>query len=380
MYLSITFPVADFRSLHPENAGRLDRPAWGKTDPQAVFARGFGKIHTRTKSGSGFAGENYYADCDSMIKYPEQSFINPFRDRNRPILTYPIYRRFFFDGEMSGRFEFGFRFNEASLLEIENLYPNIEFFIPDIANQILNKNVKMTLLDQRVFTSSFFEISCALRDGWLLSSTKNSLLKAYDVETVGSRYVGVGRPYVFLRSDKQTRVGADRQKRTLINENDLDLSIYRSSIRGQQFDVAALQSKTELDSETAKERLARLFYTQLRTLAYAHSFYLRQVADGKIEGPTSLEEAIKSLIDRLAALSPLENESEDAVTCAEMRKILRNADIDVKKLTREIEEQVRPNNFNRYLGKFIGYFDRKADIAIEAAASTATKQILSSGP
>lgn len=38
----------------------------GEHDPQAHFARGFGSIHTRTKSGEGFIGENYYADCENL--------------------------------------------------------------------------------------------------------------------------------------------------------------------------------------------------------------------------------------------------------------------------------------------------------------------------
>jgi hypothetical protein len=118
MYFAVVFPLADFRSLHRENAGRLERPAWGQTDPRAEFARGFGKIHTRTKSAAGYSGENYYADCDNVVKYPSQYFLHPIPGLLRSILAYPVYRRFYFDGQMSGRFELGFRLNEGSIYEI----------------------------------------------------------------------------------------------------------------------------------------------------------------------------------------------------------------------------------------------------------------------
>ncbi len=118
MYFSVVFPLADFRSLHRDSAGRLRRPAWGQTNPMAEFARGFGKIHTRTKSGAGYAGENYYADCDNAVKYPSQYFLKPIPGLKRSILAYPIYRRFYFDGQMAGRFELGFRLNEGSIHEI----------------------------------------------------------------------------------------------------------------------------------------------------------------------------------------------------------------------------------------------------------------------
>lgn len=144
MFISITFPIADFRGLHNDNAGRLDRPYWGSADPRADFARGFGAIHTRTKSGNGFIGENYYADCNNLVKYPSQLFLKPLRNHTRRVVTYPIYRRFYFDGQFSGRFEFGFRPNEASICEIGRLMPSAEYDVVAISKQILTRDIAFT--------------------------------------------------------------------------------------------------------------------------------------------------------------------------------------------------------------------------------------------
>jgi hypothetical protein len=88
---------------------------------------------------------------------------------------------------------------------------------------------------------------------------------------------------------------------------------------------------------------------------------------------------VQALLERLTTLSPVEGQEDDELTCNELRKILRSSDVDVRRLAREIEAQINPGWLRRNLGGLFGYFDRKADKAVEAAASTATKQLLSGG-
>lgn len=380
MFISITFPVADYRSLHLDCAGRLERPAWGDADPQAAFARGFGSIHTRTKSGNGFVGENYYADCDNLIRYPSQYFLKPIPDLNRQVLAYPFYRRFFFDGQMAGRYELGFRLNEGSINEILELHGNVEYSVSEVVQQLLQCEVRVELLDKRELIQPFLKAMIPLRDGWLLSSTKTSALRTYDIESVGAKYVGVGAPIVFVRVGREISLAKEKQKRTLLERDQFEFYITRSGIHGQQFDIAVVCSDRDLDDEGAEERLARLFYTQVRTLAFAHSFYMRQVRDENIESPRTLEPAIQDLLDRLANLVPLEESKDDSLTCSELGLILRHLDVDTSRLALEIERLVKPGWLRRKFGGLFKYFDRKADIAIGAAASAATKQLLSGGP
>lgn len=380
MYFSIVFPLADFRNLHNESAGRLERPAWGQTDPRAEFARGFGAIHTRTQSGAGYAGENYYADCDNLIKYPSQYFPKPAPGSKRSILAYPIYRRFYYDGYMAGRFELGFRLNEETIHEIARSQGRVEYCATELAAEMLQNDLRVELLDRRKLTQSFAQATEALRDGWILSSTKNKALKRFDIENVGSRYVGVGAPFIFIRAGRETKLKKQRQKRELFRDDSLELFLARSGIHGQSFDVAIIPSVASLSEETSRERLARLFYIQIRVLSYAHSFYLRQVAAGKISGPKSLEPAIQALLERLSDLEPVEGSKADDLACHEMSEILRRTDLSPAQLAAEIDQLVKPGFMRRWFGGIFGYADKKVDIAIEAAAGTATTHLLSSGP
>ncbi|TAU55740.1 hypothetical protein ELI43_24385 [Rhizobium leguminosarum] len=380
MYISITFPLADFRILHRERAGRLAIPAWGNSDPRAKFARGFGGIHTRTKSGDGFLGENYYADCQNFIRYPELKFIEPLHNRKRPVLAYPIYRRFFFDGMFAGRFELGFRLNEASLWEIQELAEirkqPVLFDPAAIAKQMLESTISLHLLDERVEVCRAVKALNYLRDGYLLSSTKSDSLNQHDLATVGSRYVGVGSPFVVMRAGTETALVHQRRMRPLFNRNGMDAFTISSGVDQKGFDTLVVRSPHPLGEEAAEERLVRLIYTQVRTLLFSHRFYLDGHDDGKMPKSKRLEEAITAMLARIKALSPLEGDKHDSDTCLMLAEILEKSDVDLARLSDEISTHLKPGWLRRNLGAVFGFIDRKTDIAIEAAASAATQKIL----
>lgn len=379
MFISVTFPFADYRGLHKENAGRLERPCWGNADPRASFAKGFGSIHTRMKSSNGFSGENYYADCNNIIKYPSQIFVQPLINKNRAILVYPVYRRFFFDGQISGRYELGFRLNEDSIYDIEKWEEKTEYDIIAISKKILESEMNIKLLDGRIFFHSFYKSMAALRDGYILSSTQNNRMKAYDVESIGSTYVSVGSPFIFIRSSPRTEISKVKQKRNIVDSGDTSLFLARSGVHGQHFDIVVMPSKGDLDAEAPNERLIRLFYTQIRTLTFAHSYYLKQVDAKKLAISNCLEPAVEALIERLKNLAPVNGDAHDRDTCDAMRKIIHNMDIDPLGLAKEIEKRLKKGRVRKQLSRFFKYFDDKADKAIEAAASAATKHLLNGG-
>jgi hypothetical protein len=358
----------------------LNIPAWGSSDPRAKFARGFGGIHTRTKSGVGFIGENYYADCQNFIRYPSLKFIEPLHNRKRPVLAYPIYRRFFFDGMFAGRFELGFRLNEASLREIrvysEMREQPVLFDPAAISRQMLESDISLHLLDDRVEVCPSVKSQSYLRDGYLLSSTRSDALSEYDIATVGSRYVGVGAPFVVIRAGAETPLLRQKRMRPLLVQNDMEAFGISSGADEQNFDTVVIKSAAALNAETAHERLLRLIYTQLRTLLFAHKFYLDGHDDGTMPKSSGLKQAISAMLERMKALTPLEGDRHDAETCAMMVEIVKRFDVDLAKLADEVSNHLKPNWLRRNVGRFFGYLDKKGDIAIEAASTAATQKLL----
>lgn len=382
LFVSIVFPIADFRSLHSEKGGRLDKPRWGEHDPQARFVRGFGSIHPRTKSGVGFVGENHYADCENLVKYPNQTFISALTTETREVLSYPTYRRFYFDGQMSGRFEFGFRLNEASIDDIirtARYRGNAVNYDPiKVVRELLTKPVNLHVPDGRNLDTRFLDAANTLRDSYLISSTQSAKMAEFDLSSFGAKYVSVGAPFTFVRAGSDTPIDTAKRHRLLFS-GDFEFYGVPSGHQGRNIDTVILNSPEELEYESEQERFARLFYTQLRALSFAHSFYVRQVDDGEIAGVSPLESTISSMLERLKELSSLGGDGRGADLAPAMTKIVENSDISAARMSEEIDKRFKKPFYQRYFPGIFRYFDKKVDIVIESAASTITKQGLSGG-
>ncbi|WP_168199174.1 hypothetical protein [Pseudorhodobacter turbinis] len=344
--------------------------------------RGFGSIHYRNKSGNGFIGENYYSDCENLIKYPSQTFVSALDQSERPILAYPIYRRFFFDGQMSGRFEFGFRLNEPSIYDVAQTskYKGLaySYSAEKVISQLLEKDVSINLPDGRIEDCVLFRASNALRDSYLSSSTKSSMINQYDIASVGVDYVSVGSPYAFLRSGNEAPLSFSKSCRPLYS-GDYEFLGSRSGLQGREIDATIIMSKLSMNEESAEERFVRLFYTQLRALAFGHSFYTRQIDSKKFSGSSPLMLSTAAMIDRLSNLIPIEGSDRDAELCQTLKTIVANSDIDPSRMASEIERRLKKTMLSRFGSWLFRNIDRKSDVAIEAAASTLTKHVLTGG-
>lgn len=293
---------------------------------------------------------------------------------------YPIYRRFFFDGDFCGRFELGFRLNyptidhinaEAEYRGLRVLYDPVE-----IAHQVMRTALELHLLDGRVIGTEACKSVELLRDGYLLSSTKTSALHQHNVAEVGSKYVSVGKPFVVIRSNPETPAADVKHRRDVFRKPEIRAFLLSSGIPNQRFDTLFIDSPELWNEETARERLTRIVYTQMRVLLYVYSVYLDRVESGEISGRSLLTKAIAGLVTRIETLLPIPENSEDQLTCELMRELIGKLDINPSALAIEIEKTLQVGWLRRNVGKVFGFVDRKSDVAIEAAASTITETML----
>lgn len=97
---------------------------------------------------------------------------------------------------------------------------------------------------------------------------------------------------MFLRSGVEARIKKIKDARSLCPRGPRMLGA-RSGRCGRNLDIIIIDSDSRIDDETKIDRIARLFYTQIRALTFSHSFYLRQVDAQLISGQSSLEPSIK---------------------------------------------------------------------------------------
>lgn len=151
-----------------------------------------------------------------------------------------------------------------------------------------------------------------------------------------------------------------------------------TGLSGRVFDTAIIESEESLDAETHYERFARLFYVQMRAIAFSHSFYVSQIDKGEFLGASALQQTVSAMLDQLKSLQPLENDTRDSEVCSAMSSIVKSSDLDPVRLSAELETRFRPGIRSK-LRKLLPYLDKKLDVAIEAAASTATERALAGG-
>jgi hypothetical protein len=328
----------------------------------------------------GIVGENYYADFDNAVRYPELLFIAPSRQDLDPFLIYPLFRRFYYDGIFSARYEFGFMLNAGTVDHYRMLRQKVLYSPELVAKQVLEQTVRLHLQDGRIVTTPLFRAGPELCDAYILSSTSSSGLQRYPAREVGQDYVSAGQPFVFIRCSPDTPIDEVKGRRTVIR-SDRKLLLGRSGVHRQQLDLAIQISPGHPLQDSASERLVRIFYTQIRALLSAHSFFLRQHEKNIFRSASQLRPAVEALLKRVADLEPVENDERDAQVCRDLRSLVAQTDVSVAQLSSELERTLKVGFFSRLLGRVLPWLDRKTDTAVEAAATAATEIVMrGSGP
>ena len=141
-----------------------------------------------------------------------------------------------------------------------------------------------------------------------MSITYQKSLAVHDITSVGSTYVNVGAPFVFIRSSVNTPIAPIKRRRDLLQGDGFSLFQTHSGVRGHSFTTVVLESTRDLMSESPKGRLARLFYTHMRTMTFAHSHYLAKLDEGKLPRSGHLLQAIGAMVERIKGLVPIQGD------------------------------------------------------------------------
>jgi hypothetical protein len=100
--VAVSFPIADLRSFCGPDL-RLAKPLWAAPRPRRDFVRGFGGLIVRPRGGAvGWPGEHVTCEAAHAMRFV-----------HLPPSIPCVYRRFFFDGHATGKFEVGFSVRHA---------------------------------------------------------------------------------------------------------------------------------------------------------------------------------------------------------------------------------------------------------------------------
>lgn len=369
--LSFRFLISDFRALQGGDNGRLEKPVWGSFAPRAEFVRGFGKISRRNQSGLGIEGEEFFADFDNLVRFsrPTPFKLSPMEPEC--ISLVPIYRRFYFDGQFSGKFEFGFRADPAQIAHIAELGTEID--LEFLAKQVLNREVKVSLQDGRRHEARLASISNSLLQSYILGSTKSSYLKEHPLSEDASEFVFVGDPFLFWRVPKGVKESKKKNRRSLPNQpleyfSPGKINLAKSDASAQEFDLIFQFSDFGPEEETADERIFRLVYCQSRMMFTAYMFLVTRRLSRSKENRTILLNGLRAMSRRFKHDTTWKSDELNTANCA----IAALEGFDIGILADELENALNRPWYIRFFPPVGRFLDSKLDKMIEASASTAT--------
>ena len=106
MFIVIQFPITDLRSFSSGEPKRINTPSWPcPSDNQ--YVRNLGSINLRKLGGiDNWIGESRLCKANRACRFQD---IFPNISTDKVWKVTPKFRRFFFDGHITGKFEFGFK-------------------------------------------------------------------------------------------------------------------------------------------------------------------------------------------------------------------------------------------------------------------------------
>lgn len=289
MFVVAQLPVSDLRGLVAGEMGRLKKPAWGSPAPDAPFMRGFGPISTRNASSLGMAGEHFFADFDRAATFRS-------RLSGLPVELKPWFRRFYFDGQVSGRFEFGFM--SVDIRSNEDIAVDPAAIAEAIGELVLEVNIA----DTPPISVELADAGEALGLALLSATTERRHLNAFPIgETLGVQ-VAVGEPTYHFRlvPGEAAEPGRDSRRETE------RFGLWITSAGGsRRHNVLVQRSEYGTLDEPSPERAVRVIFAHLNAFVFALS-RLERIRDDDAAGidEALARQVVPRLIERLANYAP----------------------------------------------------------------------------
>ncbi|EKE25285.1 MAG: hypothetical protein ACD_5C00224G0003 [uncultured bacterium] len=220
MFIVVQIPIGDVRLFVDECSKRLPTPTWPYPN-EKQYLRYAGKVEKRNLGGvNNWIGESRI--CNSKRACRFQAGIRNISIAEEAYLR-PIFRRFYFDGYMTGKFEFGFSLNlkdeghtvkKKVLQNLLNTLIHLPVFIPRHHNGVQ----ETTLLQAGNLLSKFYLYASSS-----FSDINNNL--------INERLIQSCPPLLFFESSPQERIQIPFKTNYMSSQHDLGLRLAHFGIR-----------------------------------------------------------------------------------------------------------------------------------------------------
>jgi hypothetical protein len=357
MFVVAQFPLSDLRLLAPDRRGRLAVPDWTADDhPGDVFVRGFGPLAERNSGGiGGLVGERAFADFNRAVRFTRPIAYRQ-ADWPEPILVRPWFRRFYFDGTIAGRFEFGFLVPDLDEYRVFTEVTRNGYDIAAVASTLAATPIVVRGVDLPAVETTLADAAEALAAAYTAATTQRSALLRYPLgETLGP-HVAVGAPIVYIRVSDDRPAIVGRASRRIDLGEDGEVHIASVGYGARRVSLVAQTSLFGALYETGPERTIRVLFSHLNAFVFAASHLTRldPAAGGGLDRDR-LAAFGRDLLSRLQQFAPTgPRDDSDAEFAAAVRVFARayagrSADLAAE-LEAFVAEMRKPTGRRRALG------------------------------
>jgi len=376
MFVVVQIPIVDLRSL-VGGMGRLPVPDWRSDDPGECFVRGFGQMAIRNSDSFGLLGERAFADFNQATKFPPGASYTEDDWAFSPSVQLR-FRRLYFDGDISGRFEFGFITDDL----LDGVDPD-STAPPTVNPKLVAATVQSFPLKVRNLygpdeDTTVGECGSALAMAYLAATTRHSALNEFPIADTYKKYIKVGNPIIHIRISSELCLKSIRDIRRIDWEKG---HLYITSAEGEArlSNVLVQESQSESTDETPTERATRVLFSHLNSFIFAlnHLTSLEDDLERRDRKAAALD-LTNRLQERLASFSPTGPiaEGDDDFSAA-----LRGFGATYKGRTEELtarlkelgDELAKPSSARRGLDYLRGLFELTLTTAVKTSVEVVMK-------
>ena len=257
---------------------------------------------SRNSDALGLLGERYFADFNNAVRLRRPLSLR--QDGWPASLEAELrFRRLYFDGEMAGRFEFGFFVHDDDEIKLDRVLNGVRFDPRVIAASALQSPIGVIVPEFEEEPTTILKCRNLLGRAYLAATTLKAQLNAFPPGELNGQVVALGPPLVHIRVSNglQTDVGRDRTDAEGTDGAVYFTSAVRSDARNN---VVVRLSKNASDKEMADERAVRVLFAHLHALIFAQSHLLKVREALNLGGRAPLHAAVTTMIKRLEAFTP----------------------------------------------------------------------------
>jgi hypothetical protein len=373
MFILVEIPFVDHRPRLKSQMGRVPAPDWKADDPGRAFIRGFGKVARRNADAYGLLGERYFADFNNAVRLRKPLSLC---QTGWPTRLYAElrFRRLYYDGEMAGRFEFGFLIKDDDELKLDLAIKGIVFDPRQIAAAALASPIGVIVPDCEEQAATIQGCAKLLGEAYLAATTIKSQLNSFPPAELYGTAVALGPPLVQIRiaNGLQTDVARDMTKAEGTDGAVYFTSAAKSDVRNN---VIVRLSKDASDKETAEERAVRVLFAHLHALIYAQGQFVKVEKVLDIGGRQPLRDAVAAMLKRLEDFTPIDpNDEADSAFAAALMVWAKAYKGRTEELARRLAEIADAAAKPSLTQRGLSYMNSLLQVVITTGVKTAVEQ------